>query len=367
MRITWMFCLLAMVGCAGSAKNHAVLPLPLPSVAPPAAVFDAAYASKAAALSLHCTAEAKPHYYEKFTKQATPRADHPAFFGCYDWHSSVHGHWALLRILHAYPAIPERGAILARLNAHLRPEKIARELAYFKAQPGFEMPYGYAWFLRLAAELRGSPLPEAKAWAEAIAPLESYLVGNFLAYLGKINRPMRSGTHSNTAFAMNHIWDYSVAAGNGGLRAAIAAKARALYAGDANCPLAYEPSSGDFISPCFEEADLLRRVLPSEEFRGWFAKFLPVIAPGLVAPVLPLDSKDYILGHLIGLMYQKATAMRGVATALGSADPAAALLRRAADAQAATGWRLMFDSGYGGTHWLASFAVFYFVPPEPAR
>lgn len=361
MRITVLLFSLVTFGCAAAPESRVTNPLP-------ATRFDAEYASKAVALSLHCTAEAKPHYYEKFTKRATPKVDHPSFFGCYDWHSAVHGHWAMLRILHAYPGIPERGAILARLNAHLRPDKIARELAYFRGQPGFEMPYGYAWFLRLAAEIRNSPLPEAKAWAVATAPLEAYLVENFRSYLGKINRPMRSGTHSNTAFAMSHIWDYSLVSGNEALRASLAEKARSLYLGDLSCPLPYEPSSGDFISPCFEEADLMRRVLPANEFRAWFGKFLPVIAPELLAPVLPLDGKDYILGHLIGLMYQKATAMRGVGLALGETDANGSLLRRAAEAQAATGWRLMFDSGYGGTHWLASFAVFYFVPsPEPAR
>ena len=333
------------------------------SAVAPAPRLDPAYAAKALGLSIHCTQETKPHLYDRYCEGegcGNPKEKHPAFFGCFDWHSAVHGHWAMLRVLHAFPELPEAKQALAILNRHLTKANLEKELAYFKGDRLFERPYGWAWYLRLSEEVSRSTRPEAAGWAEALKPLETHLVGLTKEFLANLSRPSRVGTHSNTAYALIHMRDYAVAKGDTAFLALIDERSRALYGKDRNCPLAYEPSEGDFVSPCFTEADLMRRVLPAKEFATWFNGFLPKIAADQLKPVVPRDIKDYILGHMIGLMYQKASAMSGVAASLPARDSRRALLEKASLNQAATAWGLMFDSGYGGTHWLASFAIYYY-------
>jgi len=353
MRVSTLFLLAGLLGCSSS---------PIRPESEPAAPLDPAYAAKAVALSLECAVQEKPHYYDRICEGCltSPRQKHPAFYGCFDWHSSVHGHWAMLHVLHQQPDFPRKNEVLKILNTHFQKKKMAAELDFFLKKPSFEIPYGYGWYLRLVTEVESSSLPEAAPWREALKPLALHMARKLEAYLEKMNLPMREGAHLNTAFALAHAWDYAVSAKDLSLQKSISAKAREFFGADINCPLAYEPSSGDFISPCFAEADLMRRVLPPKEFSRWFDRFLPRLDAKLLQPISPLDPKDYILGHLIGLMYQKAAAMKGVASVLSASDPRRSTLEAAAQAQAATGWTLMFDSGYGGTHWLASFAIFHY-------
>lgn len=334
------------VACATAPEPH------------PAPKLDPSYVSNAVRLSLECVDVEHPNHYDRFYSSKKPREIHPSFFGCYDWHSSVHGHWAMLRALHRAPEIKESQAIRSTLSRHLKKDLITGELAHFEKEKGFERPYGYGWFLRLVAEIEGSPLPEAKAWRESVKPLENLLVSRWIEFLPKLVRPQREGTHSNTAYALAHSWDYAKKVRNKALLTAIKLRARDLYGKDVNCPLAYEPSAADFISPCFAEAELMARILAPREFRSWFSSFLPGLSAERLAPVLPRDTKDYQLGHMVGLLFQKASSMAVVAAALEGSE--AALLRQASEQSAAAGWKLLFDSGYGGTHWLASFAIHYF-------
>lgn len=327
------------------------------------------YAGQAIELSIHCAEAESPHYYEKFPgfRPGLAKLRHPAFFGCYDWHSAVHGHWAMMRVAGKFPTLPQAKEAVRILNEHLTPANIEKELAYLKANPDFEQPYGWAWFLRLSQEAAASTLPDAPKWREALRPLESFLAAASLRYINELPAPVRHGLHDNTAFALTHVFDYARVKNLPALAAAVREGGARLFAADRDCLLASEPTKGDFISPCFTEADLMRRVLSQEEFLRWFGAFLPRISPELLAPVVPADPQDYFLSHMIGLMYEKGAAMRGVAGALAEGDAHRPLLEAAAKSQASTAWELMFKSGYGGSHWIASFAIFYYDRVESEK
>lgn len=326
----------------------------------PASVMPENYASKAVALSLECVDQEVPHSYDR---GAYPKAKilHPSFYGCYDWHSAVHGHWAMLRLLDQNPALPERAAIVKKLNRHLSPKNIRGELKYLQKNPLFEWPYGDAWLLRLSQEVAQSSLPEAKAWRKALQPLTDLMVQRFIELLPGEKEAVREGMHDNTAFALTHAWDYAQAAGDKALTELILAKATELFGNDRNCAIESEPGAHDFISPCLVEADLMRRLMPAQEFRAWFQRFLPRIPDSFLQPTIPNNPKDYQESHLIGLLYQKASSMRAVAARLGENDPKRTQLKKAIDRHVQAAWKLMFDSGYGGTHWIASFAIFYYT------
>ncbi len=324
--------------------------------------LDPVYASRAVQLSLHCVDTEEPHHNEGQGKEpGAIRRRHPAFFGCYDWHSAVHGHWAMLRAMNEVPGLPETARIKAVLSRHLTAKNIRAELAFQKKDPGFEKPYGWGWALRLAEEVHRSSFPEAKVWADALAPLEAEMEKLLLLYMKEQGLPKRMGLHGNTAYALVHAWDYSVARQRKELQAEIEQFAREKYLVDRNCVLANEPGPHDFISPCFVEADLMRRVLSRTEFSRWFDEFLPAIHPEDLLPKLPPDLKDPYQVHLVGLMYQKAGAMLGLARLLPEGDLRRAHLIRAAKLQAETAWKAMFESDYGGTHWLASFAFYFYT------
>jgi hypothetical protein len=330
--------------------------------------FDLKLAERLVELSLVCVDKEypnKPSDVQSSDKSVVPpRTLHPSFFGCFDWHSSVHGHWTMVRILKTFPKIKAATRIRKALDRHLNPKELAGELRYFQGKHHklFERPYGWGWFLRLAAELATFEDPDAKRWAQATAPLERLLVERTRDYLKRLSVPVRAGTHHSTAFALAHIHDYARIKGERALTKAINVAARRFYLADVGCPTDYEPSGEDFISPCLAEADLMRRVLAPAAFRAWLGKFLPGFASPRFKPMLKppavLDIKDAKIGHLIGLMFHRAWAMKGVARALGKQDARAAVLFKLAALHRREGLKLMFASGYGGTHWLASFAVF---------
>lgn len=309
-------------------------------------------ASRVVKLSLDCVDKELPHMEKKSAKK-----EHPSFFGCYDWHSSVHGHWAMLRILSKFD-LPEKQSIIKKLTQHLERKKIKTEIKNLKRISSFEIPYGYGWFLRLSEEVERSSLPEAKKWRKAIRPLEQKIVRELSKYL-KRSTPVRVGTHDNTAFAMTHAWDYALAVKNNKFQRMLRKRALAFYGKDEKCALDKEPQGTDFISPCFIEADLMRRILAPKDFELWFNRFIPALSEEQLKPVIPSDPKDYQIGHLIGLMFQKASSLRAVGEALSSENAMREKLLHAAKLQAEEGWKWIFQSGYGGEHWLASFAIFY--------
>lgn len=334
-------------------------------------------ASKLVQLSIHCAGREYPNkpgdVQSSDEDVVPPRKLHPAFYGCFDWHSAVHGHYTMVRVLRLFPNIDSAGRILEILDRHLEPSLIQVEADYFKGRYRklFERPYGWAWLLRLAAEIdsvvkdeaTGSDLRKrAEKWAVALKPLEDVIVDLTMDYLTKLSLPVRAGTHNSTAFALAHIHDYAKTAGREDLEQAVNRASRKFFLEDRNCPTSYEPSGEDFISPCLAQADLMRRALDANEFQKWLHGFLPDFSDPEFKPLLSppeiLDIEDGRIGHLIGLMFHRAWTFRGIARALDAKDPRKEIMIQLSHLHEHEGLRLMFDSGYGGTHWLASFAVF---------
>jgi hypothetical protein len=320
---------------------------------------DATLAARFAALALACVHQEYPnkiaHVLESDRDVAPPRALTPAFYGCYDWHSSVHGHWLLARLARTFPDAPFAPAARAALARSLTAAQLAQEAAYLRAagRTSFERPYGLAWLLQLAAELREWDDPLARELSAHLAPLEQAANERLRAWLPKLSHPVRSGEHSQSAFALGLILDSTQDAG---LRAAARAAVQRFYLRDEACPLAYEPSGEDFLSPCLAEADVMRRVLPPAEFGPWLRRFLP--RGVTLRPALVTDPTDGKLAHLDGLNLSRAWMLDGIATALPARDPRRAAYRAVADAHGRAGLAAVTGEYYEGGHWLGSFAVY---------
>ncbi len=293
-----------------------------------------------------------------------PRELTPAFYGCFDWHSSVHGHWLLARAVRLAPEAPFAGRAREALARSLTPEHIAGEAAYLAAdgRESFERPYGLAWLLQLDAELVEWDDPEAERWAEALAPLADAAAERLEVWLPKLAYPIRTGEHSQTAFAFGLILDWARTVGRDDMVALLEERTRTLYLADRGCPLGYEPSGQDFLSPCLAEADLVRRVLPRADFAAWLGGFLPVIPLDGSAGWLPLgvvtDRADGKLAHLDGLNLSRAWMLEGIASGLPDADPRRAALLAAADAHRTSALAAVTGEHYEGGHWLGTFATY---------
>ena len=325
-------------------------------------------ASHFAALALKCVNREFPNKPEHVINNATevknPKALHPAFYGCYDWHSSVHGHWMLVRLLKSFPNLSEAAQIRSALNANLTAENIEAEVTYIK-QPNrqsFERTYGWAWTLKLAEELRSWNDPDGNNWSKNMQPLADVLAQSYRTFLPKQTYPIRTGVHPNTAFGLAFALDYAKAAGDRDLEALLNERSRAYFANDTNYPGAWEPSGEDFFSPALMEADLMRRVMEPREFAAWFDRFLPEVAKGgpasLLQPAIVTDRTDPKLVHLDGLNLSRAWCMRSIAAALPTNDPARKVLSLSAERHASAALAHVASGDYAGEHWLASFAVY---------
>jgi len=287
----------------------------------------------------------------------TPREMHPAFYGCFDWHSSVHGHWMLVRLLKDYPDHSMQAEIRQKLAQNLTAKNLQAETNHFLEEHNrrFERMYGWAWLLRLAAELETWDDPQGKEWRESIRPLEDLLVENIFGYLPKLTWPIRTGVHPDLAFALGQELDYARVMKHEKLIELIQERARNYYLGDTDYPTKYEPSGQDFFSSCLNEADLMRRVLDQDEFVRWFTAYLPGLKQGeggnLLTPVTVSDVTDGYIVHLAGLNLSRAWCMNGIAAALQ-------LLTSAASAHAKKGFGYVFSGHYEGDHWLATFAIY---------
>src|SRR3984957_948898 len=257
----------------------------------------------------------------------SPRALHPAFYGCFDWHSSVHGHWMLVRLLRQFPDLPEKQAIRAILAEHLTTKNLQAEAEVFSRPNGasFERPYGWAWLLKLAEELHGWDDPDARRWSAELKPLADLIASRYLDFFPKQTYPIRTGVHPNTAFGLAFAHDYARTVGDSKLKALVDERARAYFGQDVNVPASWEPGGADFFSPSLMEADLMRRVLPAEEFRSWFAGFLPGASKGepraLFEPAIVTDRLAPQLVHLDGLNLSRAWGMKRIASTFPPGDP----------------------------------------------
>ena len=274
--------------------------------------------------------------------ECRPRILHPAFYGSYDWHSAVHMHWLLSHVLRLHPKLPERDRIESVLDAHLKPAAMAKEREFFDGPGGaiFERPYGWAWLLKLQAELT-----QLGRWHAAVAPLASELARRLIHYLRSSPYPVRSGAHGNTAFACVLALDYAQASGDRGLAEVIEEAARRWYFNDRSYPVAYEPSADDFLSPALVEAVLMKSVLPAVEFSAWLNGFLPQDLGPLARPPRVMDHADAKQSHLDGLCLSRAWCF----TRLG--------LHEMARPHLEAGLPHVSGGDYVGEHWLASFAA----------
>jgi hypothetical protein len=333
---------------------------------PPA--LEADQARRFARLALDCVHREYPnkiaHVLAGDVDVRPPRELTPAFYGCYDWHSSVHGHWLLARLARQFPSEPFAREARAALGRSLTPEAVAAEVRYFEAKGrvSFERPYGLAWLLQLAAELREWSDPEAQAWSRALAPLEAVAAARLESWLPKLVYPIRVGEHSQTAFAFGLVLDWARAGGHASLAALVESRSRTYYEKDRDCPLAYEPSGEDFLSPCLAEADLMRRVLAPPAFAAWLEGFLPRVpkdgSAGWLAPGVVTDRSDPKLAHIDGLNLSRAWMLEGIAAGLPAGDRRVAALRAAARAHREAGLTGVTGEHYEGGHWLGTFAIY---------
>jgi hypothetical protein len=358
------FSLVAITGRTGTAQSK-----------PEKLSLTQQQASHFASLALKCIQKEYPnkpdHVANGDADVRSPRVMHPAFYGCFDWHSSVHGHWMLVHLLRLFPGLPEAREIRAALNANLSAENIRGENAYLLQQnrASFERTYGWAWLLKLAEELQSWNDEDGKRWSQNLKPLADAFTEKYLSFLPKQTYPIRTGVHPNTAFGLAFALDYARAFNNQKLAALIVERSRTYYGRDVNYPGAWEPGGEDFFSPALMEADLMRRVLSKTEFADWFHGFLPDVARGepkaLLQPAIVTDRSDPKLVHLDGLNLSRAWCMRSIAAALPQNDPARKVLAQSALAHAQVTLPHVASGNYEGEHWLASFAVYLLTTPSP--
>ena len=349
-------------------------------------VLSQAQASHFARLALKCARKEYPnkvdHVMNDETQVRPPKSLHPSFYGCYDWHSSVHGHWLLARLLRLYPALPGAREIRETLNNNLTSDNIGAENDYFKAtgRASFERPYGWAWLLKLHEELYVWNDVDAQRWFAALEPLADTIVKKYVDFFEKQTYPIRVGTHFNSAFGLSFALDYANTVRSTNperqraltkLRERIVETSRRYYMSDVNYPVAWEPGGDDFLSGSLSEADLMRRVLGSGEFRRWFHRFLPAIANGharnLLTPAIVSDRSDPKIVHLDGLNLSRAWCMRSIAASLPRTDAARRFLSRSANLHAEATLKQVASGNYEGEHWLASFAVYMLTTPNPEQ
>jgi hypothetical protein len=289
----------------------------------------------------------------------TPRELHPLFFGSFDWHSCVHGYWLLCRLYRRFPQIPERGEIDSLLERQFTPSNVAGELAAFETDRAFERPYGWAWLLMLASEFALREDAVGGRCAKALAPLTQLLVARWLAFLPLAAYPVRSGTHSNSAFAATLAWEYAGVSGDRRLKEAVRAHTLTWFQGDTDCQ-AWEPSGDDFLSPALMEAVAMQRLSPEVEFALWFDRFLPRIearSPAtLFEPVSVSDRTDGKTAHLDGLNFSRAWCWKSLATSFAEDDPRREIALETAEEHIAASLPHVADD-YAGEHWLATFAT----------
>jgi hypothetical protein len=335
--------------------------------------LDAPAAGKFTRLALKCVRQEYPnkldHTMNGPQEALGPKALHPAFYGCFDWHSCVHGYWMMARLLRKFPALPEAQEIRGALDEHLTAEKIRAEVAYLD-QPNrksFERTYGWAWLLKLAAELREWDAPQAKVWSANLQPLADRVAAAFQDFLPRQTYPIRTGVHPNTAYSLSLALDYARAFQDQRLEALIAERARTYFAKDRDAPIGWEPGGEDFLSPSLEEAALMARILPAPGFKRWLQGFLPgLLKDGKLAPAVVSDRTDPKIVHLDGLNLSRARALDVLAAALGPKDPRRRMLIHLADVHARASLPHIASGSYEGEHWLGTFAV-HMLDARPLR
>jgi len=335
---------------------------------PPSSSLDVRSATRFADLALKCLHQEYPnklaHVMANDADAQPPRQLTPAFYGCFDWHSDVHGHWLLVRLLKQSPDAAFAARARAALAISLTPPNIAAEVAYLGRadRESFERPYGLAWLLQLCAELRTWEDPQARQWSAALLPLEVLAAQKLERWLPKLHYPIRIGEHDQTAFSFGLMWDWAGVANDSQMKVALVEAAERFYRQDRNCPLSYEPSGQDFLSPCLAEADFMRRVLEPAAFGRWLSDFLPQIPThgnaDWLRPAVVTDRSDPKLAHIDGLNLSRAWMLQGIAHGLERSDRRLPALLAAANSHRAAALPNVTGEHYEGGHWLGTFAVY---------
>lgn len=363
-RIVLLSLLLQAGGCQGGDG-----PRPDSSPAtPPFSELSVDAASSFASLALHGITREFPnkldHVMNGEGDVLSPTLLHPVFYGSYDWHSCVHGHWMLVRLLKRFPELPEAGQIRSTLNGLYTVEKMETEIAYLgqPSRASFERTYGWAWLLKLSEELHSWDDPDGARWREILQPLADAFAQRYLDFLPKQDYPIRRGVHPNTAFGLAFALDYARVVGHSELETLVLERAETYFGADTDYPAEWEPDGDDFFSRALMEADLMRRVLGEEDFPEWFRGFLPDLEGGalsnLLTPANVSDRTDPKIVHLDGLNLSRAWCMKLIARALPEGDPLQRILLTSAAAHAEATLPHIASGSYAGEHWLATFAVF---------
>jgi len=289
---------------------------------------------------------------------------HPAFYGCFDWHSAVHGHWMLVKLLKKFPNMRNVNEIRSAIDKNLSAGNILKEVEYLKEpnRKSFERTYGWAWLLKLTEELYGWDDPDGRRWASNLKPLADELTSRYIDFLPRQTYPIRTGVHPNTAFGLAFALDYAEKTGNRELEKLIKERSIFYYMNDCGCPAEWEPGGEDFFSPCLLEADLMRRVLDKDKFEKWLKKFMPGLKKGepenLFKPAVVADRTDPKIVHLDGLNLSRAWCMYGVASVLDEKCKIRKALLESAERHLKDALANVMSGHYEGEHWLASFAVY---------
>ena len=324
--------------------------------------FTLAQANKLIELPLHCVGTEYPYKpgetLESEADLVEPETVHPIFYGCFDWHSAVHGYWSMVTLLRQFPEMDKAEEVRKLLKEKITATNVETEVVFFKKpiNKSFERTYGWAWLLKLSEELHNWDDPMARELEENLKPLADFIILRYKEFLPKLNYPIRVGEHTNTAFGLTFAYDYAVSVGDLELKQLIEKRARDFYFNDENCPITWEPSGYDFLSPCLEEMDIMRRVLSTEEFTNWMDAFLPQLADenyhlkvGEVS-----DRTDGKLVHLDGLNFSRAWVFYGLAKQY----PKYKHLENLANEHVANSFPNLVGDSYEGGHWLGSFAIY---------
>jgi hypothetical protein len=353
--------LLALIlSCNNSEKkNQSIMPEINQEKTP---VLNLEEANRLSQLPLHCMNIEYPNRLSQTLGNdgdlKSPSTLHPAFYGCFDWHSSVHGHWSLVSLLKQFPEVDNAEDIKQKLLQNISKENIETEVVYFYGEhnKSYERTYGWAWLLKLAEELHTWDNETARQLENNLQPLTDLIVGKYIEFLPKLNYPIRVGDHPNTAFGLSFAWDYANTLNNSVLKSVIEQRVKEFYLVDADCPMTWEPSGTDFLSPCLEEAALMKRIVPKEEFVPWLNKFLPklknknfALETGKVS-----DRKDGSLVHLDGVNFSRAWSLNKIAENL----PEYEHLKNIANQHINYSLPSIFEDSYEGGHWLGSFAIY---------
>lgn len=317
-----------------------------------------------------------------------------AFYGCNDWATAVSATWTMVSLLKRFPELGSGNLVREKLTDHLGRSNLEGEMAYFKAAANFQRPYGYAWFLKLYADLATWKDPDGSRYAENATPLARYFLDALPGYLIGLERPNKMAGQTNTALTLSLLLDYVDATRDMTLKRAVAQTAQRFYMTDTNCATETEAATPEMISPCLSEASVMSRVLEQAEFVTWLNTFLPPanstkfkplrsIAFDAVSPTRrggnrgPQRGGDETAAAAdlqaggrggatpnpralwIGLAFTRADAYSHLASALPASDPRVAVFRRLASFHASEGQRELSDPAAFDAPWVGALAFSY--------